>query len=92
MSSPPSYHDVINQKADAFVTKSDCQNHMSLLHTFHQLRISDPETEKVYLARAEARYFVWMSHVQSYEPSNYLLPPIGKLSTPTSSSSVFDEY
>ena len=92
MSSPPSYYDVINQKASAFIAKPDCQYHVSLLHTFHQLRISDPEAEKVYLARAEARYFLWMNHVQSYEPSNYLLPPIGKLSTPTPSSSVFNEY
>ncbi|CAO3676624.1 unnamed protein product [Umbelopsis ramanniana] len=76
MTSPPSYYDVINQKAAAFVTKSDCQYHVSLLHTFHQLRISDPEVEKIYLARAEARYFLWMNHVQSYEPSNSLLPPI----------------
>jgi hypothetical protein len=87
MASPPSYYDainekkdIINEKEDIFVTLPNCQYHASLLHTFHQLRISNPELEKVYLARAEARYFQWMDHVQSYEPSMNLLPPIGKLS------------
>ncbi|KAI8583053.1 hypothetical protein K450DRAFT_223977 [Umbelopsis ramanniana AG] len=76
MASPPSYNEAISDNGDIFVTLPDCQAHASLLHTFYQLRISDPEVEKVYLARAEARYFQWMDHVQSYGPSMELLPPI----------------
>jgi hypothetical protein len=94
MTSPPTYYEATQEKQeieDNFVSVPDCQYHESLLHTFHQLRISDPEVEKVYLARAEARYFRWMDHVQLYGPSMDLLPPIGKLSM-LYVSHVFDEY
>lgn len=92
MASPPTYYEATQEKEDTFVSLSDCQYHESLLHTFHQLRISDPEVEKVYLARAEARYFLWMDHVRSYEPSMDLLPPIGKFSVLYVSHIFVDEY
>jgi hypothetical protein len=76
-SPPPTYSDAIKDNDELFVTLSDCQYHASLLHTFYNLRIKDPALEKVYLARAERRYYLWMDHVQEFEPSTQILPPIG---------------
>ncbi|KAH8556565.1 hypothetical protein BGW37DRAFT_473163 [Umbelopsis sp. PMI_123] len=75
-SPPPTYSDAIKDNDELFVTLSDCQYHASLLHTFYNLRIKDPALEKVYLARAERRYYLWMDHVQEFEPSTQILPPI----------------
>lgn len=62
-----------------FVAPKACQDHISLLHTFHALRWADPDVEKVFLARAERRYLLWMDHVQETRPSPEILPPIGKM-------------
>lgn len=82
MSSPPSYNDALKDDDKLFVTLEACQLHASLLHTFHSLRIRDISVEKMYLARAERRYLLWMDHVQEEQPNPDILPPIGKLLKP----------
>lgn len=79
MASPPTYSDALRDDDKQFVTLADCQYHASLLQTFNKLRIADPTLEKLYLARAETRYILWMNHIaDTIQPDADILPPIGK--------------
>jgi hypothetical protein len=76
---PPAYSKSIAEDERSFVAMKACQQHASLLHTFFHLRSDDPDTEKLYLVRAEMRYLLWIQLVVKENPGAHILPPIGKL-------------
>lgn len=64
------------------VSVSNCWYYLSLLERFVDITSSMTEDIlKMYLVRAEYRYFLWISNKHYYRNLDRAVPPIGKSST-----------
>lgn len=65
---------------DSVVTVANCWYYLSLLERFVNVTKPMPESVlKVYLVRAEYRYFKWMFKNQTEKRGSKAIPPIGML-------------
>jgi hypothetical protein len=63
---------------EGIVTVANCWYYLSLLEKFVDITQSmDEEILKMYLVRAEYRYFQWIS-TRRYRKPEYSIPPVGK--------------
>jgi hypothetical protein len=62
------------------VTVANCWYYLSLLERFVDITSSMSEDVlKMYLVRAEYRYFLWISNKHYYRNLDRAVPPIGKI-------------
>jgi hypothetical protein len=67
---------------DSFVTVANCWYYLSLMERFVDITLDlNEELLKVYLVRAEFRYFKWLSTRSSGKSVEYYTPPIGMLAS-----------
>lgn len=65
---------------DNYVTVANCWYYISLMERFVDTTIELSEDMlKIYLVRAEYRYFKWLSTRENGKSVDYYIPPIGKV-------------